>query len=81
MGLVIWVGYGLWLWWLLVAGDGFWFVVGFLVVVDSDLWWVRCGFEFFFLGFVVGGYLRWWWWVRFGVNRDGCGFQSRVDMQ
>ena len=48
MGLVVWVGYGLWLWWLLVADDGFWFVVGFLVVVDSNLWWVCCGFEFFF---------------------------------
>ena len=58
MGLVVWVGCGLW---LLVAGDGFWFVVGILVVVDSDLWWVCCGFEFFYLGFVVGGCLRWWW--------------------
>ena len=39
------------------------------------------GLSFFFLGFVVGGCLRWWWWVRFGVNGAGCGFQSRVDMQ
>ena len=70
MGLVVWVGCGLWLWWLLVAGDRFWFVVGFLVVVDSDLWCVCCGFEFFYLSFVVGGCLRrwWWWWVQFGVD-------------
>ena len=40
-------GYGGCLWWLLVAGDGFWFVVGILVVVDSDLWWVCCGLSFF----------------------------------
>ena len=37
-------GYGGCLWWLLVAGDGFWFVVGILVVVDSDLW---CVLSFF----------------------------------
>ena len=48
-------GYGGYLWWLLVAGDGFWFVVGILVVVDFDLWWVCYGFEFFYLSFVVGG--------------------------
>ena len=53
-------GYGGYLWWLLVAGDGFWFVVGILVVVDSDLWWVCCEFEFFYLSFVVGGCLKWW---------------------
>ena len=55
-------GYGGCLWLLLVVGDGFWFVVGFSVVVDSNLWWVCCGFEFFYLGFVVDGCLRWWWW-------------------
>ena len=49
------------LWWLLVASDRFWFVMGILVVVDFNLWWVYCGFEFFYLGFVAGGYLSWWW--------------------
>ena len=49
------------LWWLLVASDRFWFVMGILVVVDFNLWWVCCGFEFFYLGFVAGGYLSWWW--------------------
>ena len=75
MGLVVWVGYGLWLWWLLVADDGFWFVVGFLVVVDSDLWCVCCGFEFIFFFFRLCG---WWLFKVVVVGLIWGGFEMEV---
>ena len=60
---------------MLVAGDGFWFVVGFLVVVDSNLWWVCCGFEFFHLG--CG---RWLFKVVVVVGLIWGGFEMEVVM-
>lgn len=50
---------------MFVAGDGFWFVLGILVVVDSDLWWFFiylflfgfCGGRLFkVLGLICGGF-------------------------
>ena len=61
---------------MLVAGDGFWFVVGFLVVVDSDLWWVCCGFEVFF--FFLGEFCGWWLFKVVVVSSIWGGFEMEV---
>ena len=63
----------------MVVDDGFWFVVGFLVVVDSDLWWVCWGFEFFFFFFfrLCG---RWLFKVVVVVGLIWGGFEMEVVM-
>ena len=66
-------GYGGCLWWLLVAGDRFWFVVGILVVVDSDLW---CVLSFFLFGFCG----RWLFKVVVVVGLIWGGFEMEVVM-
>ena len=57
--------------WLPVMGSGF--VVGILVVVDSDLWWVCCGFEFFLFGFC-----GWWLFKVVVVGSIWSGFEIEV---